>query len=118
MSPAPDFSIKVGDTASAVYATLEDAAGDPVDIQGATVRFKMGPLNGGTLVVAANATNAQNGAGTSDGSVGDVVYTWAGTSQLATADWYRAEWEVTYSNGTVQSFPNDGFMLVAVREDL
>ncbi len=115
--PEPDFSAKVGDTASAVYATLEDDTGTAVDIQAASVRFKMGPLSGGTLTVAANATNAQVGAGTVDGSTGNVVYNWA-TSDLSVADWYRAEWEVTYSNGSIQSFPNAGFMLVAVRDDL
>lgn len=115
--PAPDFSIKTGDTASAVYATLEDANGDAVNISGAAVMFKMGPLSGGTLVVARAGTVAQVGAGTVDGSKGNVVFNW-GTSDLSTADWYRAEWEVTFSNGAIETFPNDGFMLVAVTEDL
>lgn len=116
--PVPDFEIKTGDSASHVFATLEDANGDPVDIQGASVMFKMGPLSGGTLTVAGLAVNDQNGAGTVDGSTGNVQYRWGGTSAIPSADWYRAEWEVTYSNGSVQSFPNDGFMLVAVRSDL
>ncbi len=115
--PTPDFSIKTGDTSSAVYATLEDASGDAVSILGASVRFKMGPLSGGTLAVAATATNAQVGAGTADGSTGNVIYSW-GTSDLSTADWYRAEWEVTFSNGSIETFPNDGYMIVAVRSDL
>lgn len=115
--PQPDFSIKTGDTASAVYATLEDANGDAVDIAGASVLFKMGPLSGGTLTVARTATNAQVGAGTVDGSTGNVVFNW-GTSDLTTADWYRAEWEVAFSSGSIETFPNDGFMILAVREDL
>jgi hypothetical protein len=115
--PEPDFSAKRGDTASYIYATLEDAAGDAVDIAGASVRFKMGPLSGGTLTVAADATIALVGAGRADGTTGQVIYRWA-TGDLATADWYRAEWEVTYSNGTIQTFPNTGPMIVAVAEDL
>lgn len=115
--PEPEFSIKRGDTASYLYATLEDADGVAVDIQGATVVFKMGPISGGTLSIAATATNAQNGAGTVDGSTGNVIYRW-GTADLATAGWFNGEWTVTYSNGTVQSFPNVGHMLIAVSEDL
>ena len=115
--PSPDFSIKTGDTSSAIYATLEDANGDAVSIAGANVTFKMGPMSGGTLTVARAATNAQVGAGTADGSLGNVVFNW-GTSDLTTADWYRAEWEVQFSNGSIESFPNDSFMVVAVREDL
>lgn len=115
--PQPDFSIKTGDTASAIYATLEDANGDAVNIAGANVTFKMAPMSGGTLTVARAAVNAQVGAGTVDGSTGNVVFNW-GTSDLTTADWYRAEWEATFSNGSIQTFPNDGFMLVSVTGDL
>lgn len=116
--PTPDFEIKTGDSASHVFATLEDANGDAVDIQGSSILFKMGPLSGGTLTVAGAAVNAQNGAGTVDGSTGNVEYRWGGTAAIPTADWYRAEWEVTYSNGSVQSFPNAGYMTIAVTGDL
>ncbi len=117
--PAPDFSIKTGDTSSSIYATLEDDTGTAVDIQAATVRFKLGPLTGGTLVVAADATNAQIGAGTVDGSTGDVVYNWGTLGAVpGTAGWYRGEWEVTFTNGAIQTFPNDGYMIVAIGEDL
>lgn len=114
--PDPDFSIKTGDTASPMYAILEDSAGDAVDLASATVRFKMGPLSGGTLTIAAVATNAQVNDG-SDGSLGMVVYNW-GTSDLTVADWYRAEWEVTFAGGSIETFPNDSFMLVSVTGDL
>lgn len=116
--PEPDFTIKVGDTASAIFATLEDANGDPVDIQSAAVKFKLGPLSGGSILVDADAVNAQVGAGTLDGSVGDVVYSWGTASLPSTASWYRAEWEVTFTNGSIQTFPNDGYMLVAVTGEL
>ena len=62
--PEPEFFVKTGDTSSAIYTTLLDANGDEVDISAADVRFKLAPMSGGTLVVAADATNAQNGAGT------------------------------------------------------
>lgn len=116
--PEPDFTIKVGDTASNIYATLEDESGDPVDIQSAAITFKLAPLSGGTLLVAGPAVNAQVGAGTLDSSVGDVIYVWGTAGVPATAGWYNAEWEVTFTNGSVQTFPNTGYMLVDVHEGL
>src|SRR6185503_17607857 len=104
MSPSPDFSIKTGDTASSIYATLENSGGTPVDIQGASVIFRMAPISGGTLTVAGTAVNAQNGAGTVDGSTGDVVFNWAAAP--GTAGLYLAEWEVTFAAGTIETFPN------------
>ncbi len=114
--PEPDFSIKTGDTASSIYATLEDATGTPVDIQGASVMFKMGPISGGTLSVAGAGTVLQVGAGTLDGSTGDVIYNWS--SAPGTAGLYVSEWEVTFVSGAVQTFPNDGYNLVKVTSDL
>lgn len=76
----------------------------------------MGPIGGGTLSVAGAAVNAQNGAGTTDGSTGDVVYNWAAAP--GTAGLYLAEWEVTFVAGTVQTFPNAGYVTVLVTADL
>ena len=121
--PQPDFQIKVGDNASSIFATLEDAAGTPVDIEAATVKFRMAPISGGAAVLEAAATNAQNGSGTSDHSVGNVSYAWvpgtAGTlGDTDTAGFYLGEWEVTYASGTVETFPNGGYVLIEVTEAL
>lgn len=113
--PVADFTIKQGDTSSAIYATLENSGGTAVDIQGAAVSFKMAPINGGTVTVSAAASNLQNGDG-SDGSRGDVSYTWS--SSLGTAGFYLAEWQVTYAGGAVQTFPNDSYVLVNVAADI
>jgi hypothetical protein len=116
--PAPDFSIKTGDTASNIYATLENSGGTPVDIQGASVIFKMSPISGGTTTVAEAAINAQVGAGTLDGTIGDVIYSWGTTTVPTTSGLYIAEWEVTFTNGSVQTYPNDGYQLIGVTGDL
>jgi hypothetical protein len=118
MMPTPDFHIKTGDSASDIYATLENSGGTAVDIENATIAFKMAAISGGTLVVAGAAINAQVGAGTVDGSTGDVIYSWGGTSVVPAGGLYNAEWEVTFTNGSVQTFPNDGYSLVLVTEDL
>jgi hypothetical protein len=115
--PEPDFSIKHGDTLSAISATLEDQSGVPVDIQNANIRFKMKPISGGAIAIDSAATNAQTGAGgTSNPTTGQVVYSWG--TYAGTASLYLAEWEVTFSGGSVQTFPNDGYMLVNVMGDL
>ena len=114
--PNADFSIKAGDTASSIYATLENSGGTPVDIQGATVVFKMAPLSGGTPTLVANGTVTQIGNGTATNTVGDVQYNWA--TAPATAGWFNAEWEVTYVGGSVQTFPNTGYVLVEVTGQL
>ena len=104
--PDPDFTIKRGDTASRIQATLENSGGTPVSIQGATVLWKMSPLAGGTLTAAGTATIDQVGDGTgATGAMGQVHYNWAATD-LSTANWYRGEWEVTFAGGAVQTFPN------------
>ena len=115
--PEPDFFLKRGDTSSSILSTLQNSGGTAVDIQAATIRFKLAPIAGGTLQVDAAAVNAQNGAGTLDGSRGQVVYSW-GTTSSATAGLYLGEWEVTYAGGSVQTFPNDGYLSVYIREDL
>ncbi len=114
--PSPDFAIKTGDTQSSIFATLENSGGTPVDIQGASIIFRMAPIAGGAAIVAGTATNAQVGAGTVDGSRGDVTYAWAGP--LGTAGLYCAEWEVTYAAGGTQTFPNEGYSLILVTGQL
>lgn len=113
--PVSDYYMKVGDTASPIYSTLEDANGDPVDIQNAAVQFKLAPIAGGTVTVDDAAVNLQVDNG-SDGSKGDVRYNW-GTAP-SDAGLYLGEWQVTFGGGLVQTFPNDGYILVNVAEDL
>jgi hypothetical protein len=113
--PEPHFHIKEGDTASAISGVLEGESG-AVSIAGATLRFIMSPIAGGTAVVNAAATNNQVGDG-SDGSRGRWSYQWTG-AQTGEPGWYVAEVQVTYSGGGIQSFPNDGPMLIAIAPEL
>lgn len=113
--PEPQFFMKRGDTASAIASTLEDGNQNPVDIQGANIRFKMQPIAGGPLAIDDDALNTQNGDGT-DGTMGQVQYEWPGAA--GDAGLYMAEWEVTYAGGAVQSFPNGGYLFIRISEDL
>lgn len=109
-----DFTVRKDDTASPITATLTDEDGNAIDIQGASVRFKMFTERGVTKVDAL-ATNSQVGNG-SDGSKGKVTYGWA-AGDTDTAGTYLAEWKVTFSNSKVQSFPNEDFLTIAVTSE-
>ena len=105
-----DFHIKSGDTTPVITATLTDSAGAAVNLTGATVRFVMRKGGAATAKVAAAATVVSAPAGT-------VSYTWlaANTNDPGI---YSACWEVTFSGGTIQTFPNAGYTSVAVLPDL
>lgn len=110
--PDADFMLRQNDTASTITAVLTDDDGNPVSIQGASVRFHMKPIEGGTTKVATAATNAQVGDG-SDGSKGHVAYTWQ-AANTDTAGLFVAEWQVTFGGGAIQTFPNDRNLLVRI----
>ena len=103
------FVIKRNDTSPSIQGTCKDADGNAVDITGATIRFHMIDADE-DLIVDAAATIA-------DGTGGVVRYDWqAADTDVAGA--YQAEFEVTYSDATVESFPSRGFIGVQIYEDL
>lgn len=113
----PDFYLKLGDTSSVITSTVQNSGGTPVDIQNATVRWKLAPIGGGTVEIDTAATNAQTGAGsTSNASTGDVSYNWG--TVPSSAGRFLGEWEVTYLGGAVQTFPNADYITVEVLEDI
>lgn len=114
--PQPDFYIKQHDTASVIEDTLEDDNSAPVNIQAATVAFHMRPLGSSVAKVNAAASNEQNGDG-GDGTKGQVQYAWA-ASDTDTAGTFTAEWEVTFANQAVQTYPNDRPLIVEVLPDV
>lgn len=85
------------------------------DIQNATLRFHMFDSSGAKVVDAA-ATNGQTGDG-SDGTKGNWSYSPAAadTDKSGTFD---AEVEVTYADGTIETFPNKGYIRVTIGDDL
>lgn len=101
--------VKKGDLQPVVDATLYDRLG-PVNLAGATVRYIM--KHPSTGVVKVNAVCALV-----DATNGVVRYTWAGTD-TDTAGTYRSEFEVTYSSGAKETFPNDDYILAVITDDL
>ena len=118
--PGADFYIKSFDTAPPIRATLQDGLGNDVDINGGDVLFVMRHISDpdtgrrpGPQLFAKPANNDQVGAET----MGDVSYDWEdGDTDIPNG--YHAEWEVTFSNGTVETFTNAGHVRVAIIEHL
>lgn len=107
-----DFYIKRGDRQPGISAVLRDAAGVGVNLTGATVKFLMRRFTDGALIVSAGATPGNQ---TTD--PGRVNYLWA-AGDTDVAGYHYAEWEVTYTDGTKQTFPTSGYHLIDVIADL
>ena len=109
--PEETFYIKQNDTASFLTRDLKDAFGAPVNVTGATVVFSMRVKPAGTVKVNAQACNLVTA------GIGRVRYEWV-AANTDTADEYEGEFQVTYANGKIQSFPNDGYIPVVVTDDI
>lgn len=104
------FYIKQNDTSPAMLATLQDASGSAVNITGGSVRFHMRPVGSTTAKVSTTATIVT-------ASTGSVRYSWA-SGDTDTVGAYQAEFQVTYSDGKIETFPNDGYIAVEITDDI
>lgn len=109
MTITPDFTIKRGDTAPAYEPTLTDAAEQPVDLAGASVRFHM--LTMARVIVVDEAAEIVTPA------EGKVRYDWA-AGDTDTRGLFIAEWQVTFAGGEVETFPNNRDLYVHIAGDL
>ena len=101
------FVIKRGDTSPALrFALLPDS----VSLAGASVRFQMRPRGGATVIDRpAEIVSAFEPA--------IVAYLWLPGDTEAPGR-YEAEFRVTNMDGTVETFPNLGFIEVFITEDV
>lgn len=99
------FKIKQNDTSPSLQATLKDAFGTAIVLTGASVKFHMKALDGTVKVNSAmTVTNASGGV---------VQYDWQ-TGDTDTVGSYSAEFEVTYSDSTIETFPNNQNLTISV----
>lgn len=98
------------DLKPSITSTLTDGDGVPVDLNGAEVTFVMRELFGGDIVV-------DHGADIVDASAGTVIYDWV-DGDTDVAGGYEAEWKVSFADGEVATFPNNGSETVAILESL
>lgn len=103
------FSIKQNDTSPSLQATLKDSAQNPVDLTGAVVMFHMKSVDGAVKVDRQmTITNASGGV---------VQYDWQ-TGDTDTVGTYYVEFEVTYADASIETFPNNGNIAVSVVREL
>lgn len=104
------FTIKQNDTSPGIRTTLFDGDGLAQDITGNLgVRFHMRNAEG--TVVIDEAATVINAAG------GVVGYTFTAL-ETATAGTYEVEFEVTYSDGAIETFPNSGNSQITIVDDI
>jgi len=104
------FKIKQNDTRPRVVAALKQD-GVAVNLTGATVKFlakSIPPATTATINVSAILTDAANGV---------VTATLSALNTAVPGD-YNCEFEVTYSDGGIQTFPNDGYFEMKIISDL
>ena len=106
----PPFYLKTGDTSPEFQVTLKDADGDAVDLTGATVVFNMNDEDGNQVVDRGACTLVTAASGI-------VKYSWQ-AADTDEAGYFEAEFEVTYTDSSVETFPNRGYLAVHISADL
>jgi len=104
------FYIKQNDTSPSMVATLQDADGDVIVLTGASVRFHMRTIGSTNATVDAAAVIV-------DETNGIVRYDWD-AADTDTVGSYQAEFEVTYADASIETFPNDGYIRVEIKADI
>jgi len=104
------FTIKKGDTSPSIQSTLKDASGTAVDIAGATVKIHMKAVGSSVLKVDQTMTIV-------NASGGIVKYDWT-APDTDTVGTYYVEFEVTYFDNTIETFPNNQNLTISVVREL
>ena len=104
------FFIKQNDTSPILQANLKDGNNAAVDVSGASIAFKMRP-------VSSSVATVNSAAAIIDGPAGSVKYEWQG-SDTATAGSYFAEFQVTFSGGKIETFPNGDYIQITILDDI
>lgn len=112
-----DFVLRSGDTSPSIQRQMTDDDGRPIDLTQASVRFIMTPQYDSTPVIDAAATVVSDSAAGIAPTDGVVRYDW-GPTDTAAAGPYRAEFEVTFPTGRVETFPSATTLWIRVRDDL
>ena len=104
------FTIKQGDTSPALVVDLKTPNRQPASLSGATVRFHMRSKRRTGAVVDQPAIVV-------DPDNGQVRYDWQ-PGDTAAAGEFEVEFEATYVDGTVETFPNKGYIDVLIPEQI
>lgn len=103
------FVLKRNDTSSALLYAITPAS---VSLVGATVVFNMRDKSTKTAVISRSAAVVYIS------TVNPTVrYNWL-PADTDTAGTYEGEFEVTYSDGTIQTYPNTDYIDIKIYEDI
>ena len=104
------FYLKKGDTLPVVDAKLGSLATGAEDLTGATVLFRLRKRGASTNAISAPAAIVSPTEGT-------VRYSWidGDTTSLGI---YDGEFVVTFSDGKVKTFPNNGYFIIEITANL
>jgi len=103
------FTIKQNDTSPSVSAILKDSSLAAINLTGATVKIHMKSLDGTLKINSVMTVTSAIG--------GTVQYDWQ-TGDTDTVGTYLVEFQVTYSDGSIETFPNSGNSVVSVVREL
>ena len=104
------FYIKQNDTKPILSATLINGDGSVATLSGATVLFKMRKSGETSSTVDSSAT-------ISDATNGQVAYSWS-ASDTASVGSYEGEFQVTYADSGIQTFPNSRYIEIEIVDDI
>jgi hypothetical protein len=103
------FTIKQNDTAPALEAQLLDSEGNPINLDMCGVRFHMqSRYVKKTIIKPATIVDAENGLVRVDWQEGD-------TDTVST---YKCEFQVTFTDNTILTIPNDGYFQINIIREL
>lgn len=105
-----NFQLKRGDNVPPLRRTLLADSEDPVDLTNASVSFHMRQKGADSTAVDAAATVV-------DPSGGVVEYRWQ-DGDTDEAGLFIAEFEVSYADGAVETFPNASNIHIRINEDI
>jgi hypothetical protein len=108
------WTVKRRDTGPVLADTLLNSAGVAANLTGAAAKLHVATWDLTTVVVNASITGPNGGP---LDTTGQFEYHWTALD-TATSGVLKGEVEVTYANGTVETFPNDGYAVVSIEADL
>ncbi len=103
------WNFKRGDNNCIARTQLVDENNAPVAISGAVVRFHMG--------VRGQAASVDSVATIITAATGIVQYSLT-SGNLSVAGTFDAEWQVTFANGDIQTFPSDRNDVIKITEQV
>ncbi|NRF91518.1 BppU family phage baseplate upper protein [Paenibacillus frigoriresistens] len=104
------LTMKRHDTRTAIKAALKSPKGLPVNLSNTTVKFTMAKYRNGAVLVDREAI-------TLDAVNGVVCFVFE-QEETTTLGMMKAEFEVKYEDGSIEKFPNQGYILINFEADL